>query len=45
MLIVTPPEEEVFEEDVNNVQRADFLAFNDLDVDLLNEDLLAEEDL
>ena len=45
MLIVTPPEEEVFEEDVNNVQRADFLDFNDLDIDLLNEDVLAEEDL
>ena len=45
MLIVTPHEEEVFEEDVNNVQRADFLDFNDLDIDLLNEDVLAEEDL
>ena len=45
MLIVTPPEEEVFEEDINNVQRADFLDFNDLDIDLLNEDVLAEEDL
>ena len=45
MLIVTPPEEEVFEEDINNVQTADFLDFNDLDIDLLNEDVLAEEDL
>ena len=34
-----------FEEEFNNVQRADFLDFNDLDIDLLNEDVLAEEDL
>ena len=45
MLIVTPPEEEVIEEETNNVQRADFLDFNDLDVDFLNEDALEEEDL
>ena len=43
MLIVSPPEEveEVVEE---SSQRADILDFNDLNVDLLNEDFLEEEE-
>ena len=42
MLIVSPPkEEELIEEE--STQRADFLDFNDLDVDLLNENLLEED--
>jgi len=43
MLIVSPPkEEELVEEE--RVQRADFLDFNDLNVDLLNEDFLENEE-
>lgn len=43
MLIVTPPvEEEIIDEESNNVRTGDFLDFNDLDIDLLNEDILAE---
>lgn len=43
MLIVSPPKEveEVIEE---SAQRADFLDFNDLNIDLLNEDFLETEE-
>jgi hypothetical protein len=45
MLIVSPPQEEINNEQTQASQKADYLDFNDLDVDLLNEDHLAEEDL
>lgn len=45
MLIVSPPQEEISNEQTQASQKADYLDFNDLDVDLLNEDYLAEEDL
>ena len=46
MLIVSPPQEEISNEQTQASQKADYLDFNDLDVDLLNEDFLdTEEDL
>lgn len=46
MLIVSPPQEEISNEQTQAGQKADYLDFNDLDVDLLNEDFLdTEEDL
>ena len=46
MLIVSPPQEEINNEQTQASQKADYLDFNDLDVDLLNEDFLdTEEDL
>tara|TARA_R100001015_G_C4633518_1_gene198588 strand:- start:1256 stop:2305 length:1050 start_codon:yes stop_codon:yes gene_type:complete len=46
MLIVSPPKEEISNEQTQASQKADYLDFNDLDVDLLNEDFLdTEEDL
>jgi hypothetical protein len=45
MLIVSPPQEKITNEQTQASQKADYLDFNDLDVDLLNEDHLAEEDL
>lgn len=46
MLIVSPPQEKITNEQTQASQKADYLDFNDLDVDLLNEDFLdTEEDL
>jgi hypothetical protein len=43
LLIVSPPKEEISEEEVQQTQTADYLDFSDLDVDLLAEDLLEED--
>tara|TARA_Y100001973_G_scaffold102110_1_gene166526 strand:- start:968 stop:2014 length:1047 start_codon:yes stop_codon:yes gene_type:complete len=45
MLIVSTPKEEITNEQTQPSEQTDYLDFNDLDVDLLNEDYLAEEDL
>ena len=45
MLIVSTPKEEITNEQTQVSEQTDYLDFNDLDVDLLNEDYLAEEDL
>ena len=45
MLIVSTPKEEITNEQTQASEQTDYLDFNDLDVDLLNEDYLAEEDL
>ena len=45
MLIVAPPKEQEVLAEEEIAQQQDFLDFTDLDVDYLNEDLLAEEDL
>ncbi len=45
MLIVAPPKEQEVLAEEEVTQQQDFLDFTDLDVDYLNEDLLAEEDL
>jgi|TARA_R100000030_G_scaffold12493_2_gene8343 hypothetical protein len=43
LLIISPPKEEISEEQVQENQSADYLDFTDLDVDLLAEDLLEED--
>ena len=45
MLIVSPPKEEAIVSEEEQTQQKDVLAFNDLDIDYLQEDLLIEEDL
>jgi hypothetical protein len=45
MLIVAPPKEEQIVGSEDQTQQNDLLSFNDLDIDFLEEDLLAEEDL
>lgn len=45
MLIVSPPKEEQIVGTEDQTQQNDLLSFNDLDIDFLEEDLLAEEDL
>ena len=45
LIVSEPKEKEIVEDDQNNVQTADILDFNELDIDYLAEDLLAEEDL
>jgi hypothetical protein len=44
MLIVNPPKEEVSVDQDTQVNSKDYLSFTDLDVDLLNEDFLAEDE-
>jgi len=43
MLIITPPKEEVLVQEEQLIQTADYLDFNELDVDYLAEDFLAED--
>jgi len=43
MLIISPPKEELSLEEESVIKTADFLEFNDLDVDFLEEDLLEED--
>ncbi len=43
MLIISPPKEELSLEEESVIKAADFLEFNDLDVDFLEEDLLEED--
>jgi virulence-associated protein VagC len=46
MLIVSPPKEEILQEETENqVRKSDILDFNDLDIDYLAEDFLDTEDL
>jgi hypothetical protein len=45
MLIVAPPKEEQIVGSEDQTQQNDLLSFNDIDIDFLEEDLLAEEDL
>jgi len=44
MLIVTPPKEQISAEEQQQSAQADYLEFNDLDVDLLHEDSFEEEE-
>lgn len=44
MLIVTPPKEQISVEEQQQSAQADYLEFNDLDVDLLSEDFFEEEE-
>jgi len=43
MLIVSPPKEQLIEEEQQQTQTTDYLDFTDLDVDFLEEDLLEED--
>jgi len=43
LLIISPPKEELSLEEENILKTADYLEFNDLDVDFLEEDLLEED--
>ena len=43
MLIVSPPKEQITDEEQQQTVQADYLEFNDLDVDLLNENFFEEE--
>lgn len=44
MLIVSPPKEQQLITEEETIQTADYLEFNDLDVNYLDEDLLAEDE-
>lgn len=44
MLIVTPPKEQIANQEQQQTAQVDYLEFNDLDVDLLNEDFFEEEE-
>ncbi len=43
LLIISPPKEELSLEEESIIKTADYLEFNDLDVDFLEEDLLEED--
>lgn len=43
MLIVSPPKEEVLVQNEEVIKKADYLDFNDLDIDFLDEDFLDNE--